>query len=98
MPKCAATRIASRRSAFQSHGSHSGLHTLMNTPVTSKPASFNKAAETEESTPPDIPTKTFVLDLFIFLAHSHYPDLSIRSFMRRRKPRDPGVFCHSRQF
>ena len=29
-------------------------------PITSCPACFNKSAATEESTPPDIPTKTFI--------------------------------------
>ena len=33
----------------------------MNIPWTAKPADFNRRAETDESTPPEIPTITFLL-------------------------------------
>jgi nitrate reductase beta subunit len=39
------------------HGQHA--------PKTSKPCFLSKAAETEESTPPDMPTKTFFFPFFI---------------------------------
>ena len=66
MSKWAATRIASLRSSRHVHGKNGGCHTLMNTPVTSNSSFWRSAAATEESTPPERPTKTFVF-FFVFL-------------------------------
>src|SRR5690606_17173559 len=59
--------IASRLSSRQLQGIHSGCHALMKTPVTSKPRSLRRAAETAESTPPESPTKTFFFLFDVFL-------------------------------
>ncbi len=65
MPKAAAARTADKRSSFQVQVSKpegsclptgdlpKGDQGLKNTPVTAKPACFNRAAATDESTPPD---------------------------------------------
>src|SRR3989344_1875595 len=73
----AATRIASRRSVAHVQGISGGYHPLIKTPVTSAPASFSKAADTAESTPPDSPTNilfpcTFMIRLrSIFLEQNN---------------------------
>ena len=44
-----------------------GVLSVPNNPITLNPCFFNRYAETDESTPPDIPTTTVLLDIFIFL-------------------------------
>ena len=62
MRNLAQTRMASKRSSFKLHPPQkSGCQTFIKTPDTSKPAFLSKAALTDESTPPDKPTKTTFL-------------------------------------
>src|SRR3989344_5189675 len=82
IPRRAATRMASRRSSLQLHSIQSGCQTFIKTPVTLYPSFFSMAAETELSTPPDMPTNTFLPDpiwLTLFMCRSYHmvPDLVV---------------------
>ncbi len=50
--------MASSLSSSSLQAINSGCQVLIKTPTTLYPWSFNMAAETEESTPPDMPTNT----------------------------------------
>ena len=63
MPKRKATLLALFSASGEQHLFHFWMtgsrQNLIKTPITSKPAFFNKAAATEESIPPDMATITF---------------------------------------
>src|SRR3989338_6270021 len=67
MPSWPATRMASRRSSFHPHSvkdpsSHAVPDQFfMKAPITSYPCSNNKTADADESTPPDMPSRTLGL-------------------------------------